>query len=74
MADSLVDYKRGFMSMEIQRIKEKQQQKVDFQGTFRGKDNKIQKSKSPTNRVSDGSKSISDYVTKQLRQDYPQGK
>lgn len=72
MADSLVDYKRGFMSMEIQRIKEKQQQRVDFKGTFRGKNNKIQGPRTATNRVSDSGTSLSDVITKQLRAEHPQ--
>lgn len=72
MADSLVDYKRGFMSMEIQRIKEKQQQKMEFKGTYRGKNNKIQGPRSATNRVTDGGTSLSDVITKQLRAEHPQ--
>lgn len=70
----LVDYKRGFMTMEVERIKEKQTQSVAFKGTYRGKNNKIQGASTPSNRVSDGGKSISDLATKILRQDHPQGK
>jgi hypothetical protein len=72
MADTLVDYKRGFMSMEVQRIKEKQIQRVDFKGTYRGKNNKIQGARSATNKVSAGTNTLSDMVTKQLRADHPQ--
>lgn len=73
MADTLVDYKRGFMSMEVQRIKEKQSQSATFKGTFRGKNNKIQGPKGPNNKFAEGGRTISDVITKQLRQDYPQG-